>query len=1144
MVEPALGISGALTALRDVRPQQGGAGDLGSAASDLSSAAQGLRSVQGNIAGQTMAIQQMSLAGAQQVQSMNVLMSQLNMSVGQLVGAISQMTQAMRMQGFQSTAAATSLPPSMPFIPPTPAFSAGGFAGGLARGVGDVLAGVGRAGVGAFTAGARGVGNLYGAAISPFFGATFQPPEVGAAFGSVGNAGMMRSLMLGSGIGTAFGRAPNQMVTGGELTRLAAERGAFKFGEIGLGATTGLASFGTMMLGGGIGSSVGSSLGGAAFGGLGRFAGGLAGGIAGGALIGGALMAPIQQTMDQVGMIRAGGELFGRNAFRFMGSEQIGGRAPNFRERSRFGSSMLNEGIEDLTFGQEDMQRIFGAAVGSDLMRGVNSAQQVRQRLRQTKDSIKAIGQTMSMTIEESAGLLGDLQAAGIDPSRAMRVLGGFNVAGLTRREAMSGQMAFSGQFAGTGLQGAGLMRLGAQSQQMAQTAIRMGALSPEQLAAVGGRAGAQQVMGNAVAQLMQGDFGTMAMFAGMPGGGIGSVRGGALGVMGQAGAAATPGRMAAFAANPQKFMRDAMNDPRAMNQLFAQISSAADTLRGGMPGVSKRDLMSLIMQGQGLNSVQADAALSILEKSPQAMRDQAIEMQGGLNNLVLSQRIENFSIFGRAGRAIQRLTGPAATGIAGTVAGMQDTVVNMATGVRDKILGIEHVNVQTRDVNMATMRALSGPPLDAKRKAVLGAKVDAKTQKAADNMVKYLSSSLGGADQMEETIAIRSSTDPEEKKALAHKLVQKLSGFRYSQASEEEKKAFELAASREAGVDISGILNSGAAAGLSKSEKQALADAKTDMMSIMGGGSGTAGGAVGGAAGAILGFLAPIPGGTAIGTAVGAALGAQKGILSGMSDEQITTLARNSGFQKLIKSQLTKNREIERIDADFKSGKITREEANRRRDAAVQKFTGAAADVKMDEIPADVRRELMGMSTENLAKLNAGMATFERLGGRQGSQLALETGFAAAKGAAGAAGLGDLASALAAGEGGMNEAVKRLHGLSETERIALAGQGQAGAALLAARGLKTGMTRDQVASQFGEEVASLMGETSELKTEDDVAALQKAVIAQAGGAPGTRVTGGGFTETQAQQQAEMASLLYQTTSQVKEIAEIVKSMQ
>jgi hypothetical protein len=1165
-MEPALGLSGALTALRDVRPNSGGGGDMGSAARDLSSAAQGLQSVQGNIAGQTMAIQQMSMSGAQQVQSMNMVMMQLNMSIGQLVGAMSQMTSAMRVQGFQSVSQA-SMPPPMPFIPPAPSF--GGFMGGLAAGAGDVVGSLGRMtmnagrmGVGALTAGARGIGSLYGAAAAPFFGASYTPPELGTQFGSVGNAGMMRSLFLGSGVGAAFSRPSFQMTTAGELQRLAAERGAFKFGEIGLGAASGLAGFGLSMLGGQAGSALGGFLGGSALGGLGRLGGSLAGGIAGMG-IGSLLSAPINQTMDQIGQIRAGGELFSRNAFRFLGPDQRGTMGTtSFRDRTRFGASMQSEGIEDLTFGQDEMQRIFGGMVGSDLTRGVNTAQQARQRLRQTKESIKIIGQTMAMTIEESAGLLGDLQAAGVDPSRAMRVMGGFNVSGLTRREAMGGQMAFSQSFAGTGLQGAGLMRMGAQSQQLAQTAIRMGALSPEQLAGVGGRSGAQQVLGSAMTQLMQGDFGTMMMFAGMPGGGVGSVRGGALGVMGQAGSAANPGRMAAFAANPQAFMRDAMKDPRVMSQMFSQIASAAQAIRP--PGVSQRDAMALVLQGQGMNSVQADALLSMLEQSPQAMRDQTHEMQAGLNDMAISQRVESFGIFGRAGRSIQRTTRPAAQGISGFVAGAQDTVMNMTMDARDRILGIENVTVAAQDVNAATMRALRAAPMDEGRRSIAGARVSPDTQKEADNLVRYVSSSIGGLDQHPDAVSLRSETDPDKKREYAISLLNAASGGEYDSASPEKKKAIELATSKAFGGDLSSIMNSSPAAGLSSSQKKDLGSARDDIRRIVGGGSAASGLSVGSAAGAVIGFLAPVPGGAALGAAIGGGYGASTGNLSGMSASQVSALSRNKDFRSLVVAERKRRQDLaalqEKEKRTFTSDDYRKLQSGtaspelRRRYADMQKeraritkefMTVAGSEGVTSNVPTDVMKNLNsgGLSNEDIEALYKATGVAGQLGGLEGASFATEKGFALASGAARAAGLTDLAGTLAAGGGGISEAMKQLQGLSEKDRIALLGQGPTGEALLKAGQLRAGMSAEEVRAKFGEGVASLLG-TDKAVTDENLASVQQGVIAQGGGGAGTFVRGEGFTEAQMQAQNETIALLNQTAQSVTEMAQVVKQLQ
>lgn len=1116
MVEPATGVSGALGALSGVRPPTGGgeSGSLSGAAQELSAAARGLQSAQGQIAGQTMAINQMSISGQQQTQQLSMLVNQLNMSVGQLIGALNASAGAQRM-------AAMPTPPPQAFMPPPMAmdamgggFQSSGMVSQIGSGASNAVMNAARAGGGLFTAGARAAGTMAGAMAAPFIPGSYTGAQPGQQFGSVGNAGMARSMMMGIGM-TSLSRQDQQRSNAGEVSRLAGERGAFKMGEIMLGAGAGLVGFGANQLGGSLGSAIGSrALGGV----MGSTLGGLAGGVLGGGVIGAALMAPVNQTMDQIGAIRGTGEMLGRNAFRFNAPGR--GDRPSFRERSGFGRSMLNEATSDLTFDNNDMQQMFSGAIENDLMRGVGNTQQARQRMRQLKESVKIIGQTLGTTIQESMSLMGDLQGVGIGPGGATRALANANVSGLTRTEALQGQMSFMNRFAGSGLQGQGLANLAAQSQQMGQVAMRNGSLSAEQIAGAGGRAGVNQAYGQGMTTLMQGAFGQMNMAARMGAGSFGGVSGSALGAMGQAGGAANTQNLISFAANKNERMRSMLNDPASQARMLQQIAGEAGNIARNTGG-DRDDIMKLMLKQQGIDD--PSVFMATLKAQPQALREQMRMQQRALAEMQVSQATENFTITGKLGRATQGATLNIAGGISGYMAGVQDTANNAITDLRNDVLGIREVSVNSGSLSVENLRKLKPDRLDPGRKKVMNAKPsEAQIKKAKIRAFKsgmVVGDSTFGLGRYIKNY--KESQDPVEREELAKTILHRFSaGEAFS--SPEMQKAYEQALSEQWGIDLSNAMN-GKMGGLSKTEREDLSNATKELREAMDQDSGTgilsvAGGLAGGLAGVIFG-----PAGIAAGTAVGMAAVSKYTSGAGITQETAQRMAQSDSVKAYLES-VQAGRPDDELLMKVKQEGFTNEETMQLQTLG----RGGKAGSVLKSL--STMRELGGREVTS--------AIMERAGGVAGLSLK----------EAGGAG-SDIAAALGGGTPeGVAAALAQLRGLDKKDRgELLAKTGVVGDVLQRASELSVGSTlKDLMAAGISEEQAKKVLGGSNALTAETLSDAQMMAVGQLGATEGKIVTGAngraGFTQQQTIEQLKLSDNIARTAETLRMIEESLSS--
>lgn len=1117
MVEPATGVSGALGALSNVRPPNAGgdSGSLSGAAQELSSAARGMQMAQGQIAGQTMAINQMTIAGQQQTQQLSMMISQLNMSIAQLVSAMNASSGAARM----ASMAASQPPPA--FMPPQAPMMAG-----VGSSLGAMGMGAAQVGGGLFAGAARGVGNFAGAMAAPFIAGSYASPQAGQLYGSVGNAGAARSFMMGTGF-VDLSRSAQQRSNAAEVQRLSADRGAFKMGEIMLGAGAGLIGVGANQLGGHIAGGIGSAIGSRVLGGgIGGMVGGLAGGILGGGLVGAALMAPVNQVMDQVGAIRGTGEMMGRNAFRFNNANQS---RPTFRERSSFGRDTLDMANQDLLFTNNDMQQMFSGAIENDLMRGVGNSQQARQRMRQLKESVKVIGQTLGTTIQESMQVMGDLQGIGVGPQGATRFLAGANVSGLTRQEALQGQMSFLNRFAGSGMQGQGLMGLAAQSQQIGQVAMRQGMLTAEQIAGAGGRAGVNQVYGQGMVSLMQGGLGQLNMAARMGAGSFGGVSGNPLAALGQAGGAATTSNIVSFAANRGSNMRQMLDDPSSQARILQQIGSIADQFKG----MGKReDIMKLLLKQQGVEDPTVFMALA--KSQPQALREQMQLQQRALADMQVAQASENFSVTGRIGRAASNSTMPIASQLSGGMAGLQDAMVNVTQDVNDAVMGINRVPTSSGDVTIENLRRLKDSGVDGARGAVVKAKPTKDQMTRAKNAVaskitQLTSPQRVGMFQYTEGIEqLNAATDPDEKRRIALSIINRASD---GEASKDPalQKAYERALSDKFGVDFGQIL-SGTSGGLSKEEKKKLDAATDEARRIMTGMGVTAGAAgVGAGIGSALGTMIAPGVGTAFGAMAGGKIGQMIGGKSGASAEQL--------------SQISKSKNVMDALAAAESGNI--DEVNQRLGAAVE--SGEITTSMKDQIA-----ELVTADPSAAKRMRQSLGTIGELGGIAGTSVAMDRTIGVMRSslnAAGGAGK-DIASSLSGGREGVREALSQLRELRTTNREEyqdlIAKMGGAGSVLANVADIQSGMTRKELLARGAteEDLKSVIGGANTITSEDQAQQLREAILVRSSAGDGMSIAGtrGGFTQAQTMEQVKLAEQIARTAETLRLIEQSLAS--
>lgn len=709
-MDPALGMSGSLTAFGQPQvstaPNQAplASGDMSAAAADLSRAARGLETVQGNIAGQSMAIQQMSTQQQLSGANVSMLMNQLGTQISSLNQAVTQMTMAANMSSMGMRGAALPIappPPPMPVASPNWAAMAGG-AGRM--GMGGMALAAGAAGM------AAGAGSWIGGRMAaPFMGTSVGAPMPGTLTPALGHGGAMTD--LGLALGPGLSPSMMRMAHGGAIMQAGRERLAGGFGATAAGGIGAMGQLGAM--------GIGEYAGGMALRGLGFNTSGLLGSLAGGVVgmpVTAAAGAFVDEAMRQSAAITGMGDQYARNAFRFS-SQGLGGslRRPGYGERQSFGRGMNRMAIEDLTFSSGDMQEMFAGAVQGDLLRGTQSTQDVVRRMRELKETVKLVGRNLSMSVQEATGTLSDLQALGVNVSgpgagRAA-IFGASSVLGMTQREAFEGSMGIARNLAGQGLGGAGAVRMGGLAQGMTQSAVMGGMIDPAALAAVGGAGGASELFAGTMSQVMQGGLGRAMMMASMGRGGnvdISAIQGmSAQQIMGAAARNTTQQNLANIATNPQRYARQMMKNPAQFMATFMNVISG-DVERFMGQGMDYDSALSTAASMHtGLQGPQLETFVAQMKNAPQALRQQATEQRRALSDAARSEVIENASITAKIGREWQRAARPVAELASGIGASVSSYIDNSLARGAERIYGYKDIAI-TRG-GTEDMRALMG---------------------------------------------------------------------------------------------------------------------------------------------------------------------------------------------------------------------------------------------------------------------------------------------------------------------------------------------------------------------------------------------------------------------------------------------------
>lgn len=839
-LDPALGLSTTLTSLQQQQQQRQ---PVDTGAGDLARAARSLESVQGGVSGQTSAIQQLMMAGQQQTLNLQMTINQLGNQISQLSRALGQ------------TAAVAPQP--MPMTQPMamgggPGFMAGAGnaltqAGGVA-GRGALWAGgqIGRAGVGAL----QGLGNIGGGAIAPFFGT----PTWAPAPGTIGpqfpqNMGIWRSMVHGAGMGLD----PNMLRYGSaaQLRQLGQENASERIANMGIGALGGAARLGadiggSALMAGGLGAmGVGGALG---FG-LSMFSGG--------AIAAPATMA-INEVMSQTAGIRGFGREYAREGFRFMPQSGSALRRPGMGQRQQFGQAMNRMAIEDLTYDQGDIQEIFSGASQQDLMRGVKSTQDLVQRMRETKELFKLMGRHLGQSLQEASATAGTLQGLGFDTrGMGMRAatFGATTVQGLTPQEVMQRSAAFARNFASQGL-GPEMMGVGTLSQQQAQNAIQGGALSNRSIAAMGGREGAGQMMGELMGRYLEGKVGRSTLLAGATAPGqfdISRVEGLSVqDMMRRAGESAQDqARLKSIALGGEREAQAFLKYPaRAQAVMIGQILDIAKTLNQGRPVTDDDIRIGAKTVFEDLTGQQLTGVVELVKNSPKAVAEMQKQEARQAAADVETQQKEATNPFARARRWWSRGLAPDAEGLSGAAASFMSTFSAASEELSRKISGTRIVEMGGR-VRMRDIVALAGAGPEAEReirdadlamarldtpagaavrtrleqRGIESAKVDKAT---ADKVAR---DAAGGIDMNplavdRATEDMKMATDPDTRRRAALTLLKSVYGDAYDRADPRTKKAMQQALNNAKGVDVGSALRGSLtplARGLTKDEQTGL---------------------------------------------------------------------------------------------------------------------------------------------------------------------------------------------------------------------------------------------------------------------------------------------------------------------------------
>lgn len=815
--DPALGLSGAMAA-RD-RPQMT-AEPMG--AGELSRAARSLESVQGNVAGQTMAIQGLSMTTQSAVTNFSAQMNALGSQIASLNSSIA------RLGGGLSMAAA-------PMTMPSPAYGGGagfpsapgvgsGFAmsnlAPMAAGFGTTaMRGAGAAFGGMQTVG-TGIGYMTGAAMAPIFG------SAGATRTSYGaelspQTGLFSSMMIGSGLGVS-----NQDMRGMHYSRVR-EAGAEKFGDkmggMAQGMVTGGMKFGADMAGAAFASRVLLPA-------LGYSGSGIVGGLAGG-IIGSGLAAPVTMAIgevaDQASSIKRFGDQYKRNAYR-MGTQKAGRS-----ERNAFGSSALSLSIEDLSLTGQDVSDITAGMFSGDLTRGVRDARGASDRLRSLSQSVKEMARTFGGSYAEMTQTASELQALGVTAntqSLRQATLSSAGVFGATASQGLQAGMAGARMFAGMGLGSQGF-GIGTASANLANYATQTGAMNANTLAAVGGREGAANVMNQAAANFLRGPAGMALAFGGLGAGGqfnMANTSGlGTSDLLARGSQQATRENMLRMFVRPQDAQQAMAEDPNAL--LAAQAGQSIDAARVvygkyGKDKLSQDEFASVYGQMTGLQGPELQAAIDQIRNAPEALKESQKKVMKEASDQMLSGMMERRSATGRMGRYVSRSLQPYGESLALAGAGVAAASERALEDVSDSLWNSKKTALVGK-ADLDSIRAIQENITAGKGENDFAAMVnqnkrsrqrtatkEEKVQGELDLREKLARDPRAKSKVNELAAKIRAESDPETKTELANELLSSLGKFYDDIPMEgpgsEKRSAIQDALTRITGVSIEDALN------------------------------------------------------------------------------------------------------------------------------------------------------------------------------------------------------------------------------------------------------------------------------------------------------------------------------------------------
>lgn len=744
---------------------------------------------------------------------------------------------------------------------------------------------------------------------SPFFGGGVSPQGPGQMMPTPFGSG---ARMMGMGSGFIDPRQTRQ-AGGGAMMTMAAERSSQLAGDRMMSMMGGAAGA-VNVLGADFGISSAATSGLSRLG-MGGIAAGI-GGMAAGTGIGMLGSAAIDRTMRQAAATRALGQQVNQTAFRHMDPSTLGaGGRMSSRQQLDVGSRLARQGNEDLTFSQGDMQTMLQSMGENDLLRGARNSDQLVQKFRQAKQTIKVIAQNMGKSIQEAGAMAAELQGLGFNagaPQGRAAIFGAGSVPGMTREESFRGAAGMAGQYRGAGISKQ-MFGMGMMSQQLGQGAIMSGGLNQEQIAQAGGREGVQQLMGRAMGGFVQSQTGMAVLAAGMKGGqfDISRVAGRNLDeILGQAGNAASRQNILKIKASPQEVMRQALKDPNQFASMAVSVAAQAAqrSLPDGSPEELQQATRAMMQQMFGLSAPESETMMNIVKSAPESMRMARAQGARSAGMSITGKVLEEASLAGTVNREVGRFFQGPAEGVAGIAAGAEAMTGRAQRTVRESLFG-------TRIRSMKAGDTLQLDKVDRSRIASAASsvrenrKVDRRTKNRAREVVtrNYRANRIKAHELADQ---VKDGTDPDAAKDLFALLSKD-----FNSGEPIPKHAIDEEISRRLGIPMHKLMDVEQVSAEKGEEAEKYGQGLERIFRRgQAGGGGASEKAEGGAAGYVAGLALAGPLGAIIGAGLGMTGGSPEDI-SGLSPEGMRELGRDEIFQEYAKS-LGTDREKEAYNA------------------------------------------------------------------------------------------------------------------------------------------------------------------------------------------------------------------------------------